>query len=155
MILLGGAVATPRPPTWSMRRMRRPHAFIGMQHIIMPPQAIIIGMPLPIMVHMVWQHCMNMSFMDASIGVISHIMPVGVMVHFIVHIIMGIGIGIMPFIMPGIGIMPMFIIGMFMGMFIMGMPIIGIAVGIVGIVMAALIVWLRRCDGSSPSLVRD
>lgn len=124
-----------------------------MQHIIMPPQAIIIGTPLPIMVHMVWQHCMNMSFIDASIGVISHIMPVGVMVHFIVHIIigMGMGMGIMPFIMPGIGIMPMFIIGMF----IIGMPIIGIAVGMVGIVIAALMVSLRRCDGSSPSLVRD
>lgn len=126
-----------------------------MQHITMPPHAVIIGMPLPIMVHMVWQHCMNVSFMDASIGVSSHIMPVGVMVHVIVHMIMGVGIGIMPFIIPGIGIMPMFIIGFIIGMFIIGMPIIGIVVGIVGIVMVAVMVSLRRCDGSSPSSVRD
>ncbi|WP_245431008.1 hypothetical protein [Rhodoplanes roseus] len=80
------------------------------------------------------------------------------MVHVIVHIIIGIGIciGIMPpiigFIMPLMGIMP-FIIGIpIIGMFIMGMPIIGIEVGIVGMVMAALMVWLRSGDGSSPSV---
>ena len=72
---------------------------------------------------------MNMSFMVSSIGIISHFMPVGVTVHVILHIIIGIMppiIGIMLFIIgiipPIIGIMPLIIgiipliIGMFIGM---------------------------------------
>jgi hypothetical protein len=80
--------------------------FPDMAHIVIPPQAIIIGMPMFIMVIMVImrsQHSTNMSFMESSIGVISHFIPVGVMVQVILHII--IAVGIMLFIM-GIGIMP-------------------------------------------------
>jgi hypothetical protein len=82
-----------------------------MAHIVIPPQAIIIGMPMFIMVIIRSQHSMNMSFMESSIGVISHFMPVGVMVQVILHIIIAIGIilfiidiGIMEPIM-GMGIM--------------------------------------------------
>jgi len=89
----------------------------------MPPHIIIIGMPIFIIAIMRWQHSMNMSFMDSSIGIISHFMPVGVMVQVILHII--IAIGIMP---PIIGIMPL-IIGIML--FIMGiMPLI-IGMGII------------------------
>jgi len=99
----------------------------AIQHIAIPPHIIIIGMPLPIMVHICLQHCIIMSFIAGSIGVISQVMPSAVMVQDILHIIIGIImppigippiIGIMPFI---IGIIP-FIIG------IMPPPIIGIIV---------------------------
>lgn len=89
-----------------------------MAHImVMPPQVIIIGMPMFIIASIRWQHSMNMSFMESSIGIISHFMPLGVIVQCILHIITAIGImpliiGIMPPI--GIGIMPL-IIGMFIG----------------------------------------
>ena len=93
----------------------------------MPPHAIIIGMPMFIMVIIRWQHSMNISFMESSIGVISHFIPLGVMVQVILHII--IAIGIMPGIMPPpiIGIIP-FIIGIMP--FIIGImpPIIGIGI---------------------------
>jgi len=83
-----------------------------MVHImVMPPHIIIIGMPIFIIAIIRSQHSMNMSFIDSSMGIISHFMPVGVMVQVILHIIIAIGmpiIGIMPFI---IGIMPP-IIGM-------------------------------------------
>jgi hypothetical protein len=98
-----------------------------MHIIVMPPHIIIIGMPMFIMAIMRSQHSMNMSFMESSIGIISHFMPVGVMVQVILHIIIAIGImfGIMP---PIIGIMP-FIIGIIP--FIMGiMPVI-IGMGII------------------------
>lgn len=87
----------------------------------MPPQFIIIGMPAFIMLIMFWQHCMNMSFMEASMGVISQVMPFGVIVQVVLHIIMGIAMpGIPPIIgIPIIGIMPFIIMG-FMP------PIIGI-----------------------------
>ena len=66
-----------------------------MHIIIMPPQVIIIGMPICIMPIMFSQHFMNMSFMEASSGIISQVMPVGVIVHFIWHgIIIGIIMGI-------------------------------------------------------------
>jgi len=58
-------------------------AFIGMHIIVTPPQLIIIGMPLCIMLHIASQHFMNMSFMAPSRGIISQVIPVGVMVHFI------------------------------------------------------------------------
>jgi hypothetical protein len=86
--------------------------FPAMVHImVMPPHIIIIGMPIFIIAIIRSQHSMNMSFIDSSMGIISHFMPVGVMVQVILHIIIAIGmpiIGIMPFI---IGIMPL-IIGM-------------------------------------------
>ena len=63
---------------------------------------------------------MNMSFMAASIGIISQVMPFGVIVQVILHIIIAIGIigmgimgmGIIPFIIPeGICIIGICIIG--------------------------------------------
>lgn len=95
------------------------------QHIIMPPHIIIIGMPPFIMAIMRLQHSMNMAGSIPSIGFISHIMPLSVILQVIMPIIIGMGIGIimgMPFI---IGIMP-FIIGDIIGwpmppiMFIIG-----------------------------------
>ena len=102
-------------------------AFIGMHIIIMPPQLIIIGMPICIMPIMFSQHFMNMSFMDASIGIISQVMPVAVMVHFIWQAIIGMFIMGMPPICIMLGIMPGIIIG-FMPPIIMGIGIICIAV---------------------------
>ena len=111
-----------------------------MVHImVMPPHIIIIGMPIFIIAIIRSQHSMNMSFIDSSMGIISHFMPVGVMVQVILHIIIAIGmpiIGIMPFI---IGIMP-FIIGIMP-------PIIGMGI-IVCIGIAAFI------SGSTCSQVR-
>ncbi|WP_228748190.1 hypothetical protein [Bradyrhizobium sp. BR 10289] len=99
-----------------------------MHIIIMPPQHIIMGMPICIMFIMLSQHFMNMSFMAGSIGVISQVMPVGVMVHLTWQgIIIGMPImfiiGIIPPVMAGF-IMPPIIIGM-------GIGIICIAVFIV------------------------
>jgi hypothetical protein len=93
-----------------------------MQHIIMPPQDIIIGMPMVFMFIICWQQVMNMSFMDASIGIISQVMPLSVILQVTVHIIIGIGMFIMPFI------------GIFMPFIIPGMPIIGIMPFIIGII---------------------
>ncbi|WP_441236142.1 hypothetical protein [Bradyrhizobium sp. 930_D9_N1_4] len=98
-------------------------AFIGMHIIIMPPQHIIMGMPICIMLIMLSQDFMNMSFMDGSIGVISQVMPAGVMVHLTWQ---GIIIG-MP-IMFIIGIMLPAIAGFIMPPIIIGMGIICIAV---------------------------
>jgi hypothetical protein len=88
----------------------------------MPPHVIIIGMPAFIMVIIRSQDSLNMSFMASSIGIISHFIPVGVMVQLILHII-GIGI-IMGIIEPimDIGIIPP-IIGMFI--------IVGIGVAVI------------------------
>lgn len=100
------------------------HAAI-MQHIIMPPQFIITGMPPDIMDIMRLQHSMNMSLSMPSIGFISQTMPSAVMVHFIEPIIIIIGI-IAPFI---IGIM--------------GMPdIIGIMPPIIGFIMAGIMLFI-------------
>src|SRR5438093_881111 len=92
----------------------------------MPPQHIIMGMPICIMLVMLSQHFMNMSFMDGSIGVISHVMPVRIMVYFIWQ---GIIIG-MP-IMFIIGDMPLAMAGFIMPPIIIGIGIICIAVFIV------------------------
>jgi len=92
----------------------------------MPPHSIIIGIPVFIISIMRWQHSMNISFMESSMGIISHFIPVGVMVQVTLHII---AIGIMPPIMGMpfiIGIMP-FIIGIMP-------PIIGIMPFIIGII---------------------
>jgi hypothetical protein len=110
----------------------------GVHIIVMAPHAIIIGMPMFIIVIIRWQHSMNMSFMASSIGIISHFMPVGVMVQVILHII--IAIGIMP---PIIGIMPPIDIGIIVCIGIMP-PIMGIFIGImVDIGIPAFIVWLQ------------
>jgi hypothetical protein len=98
-----------------------------MHIIVMPPQHIIMGMPICIMFIMLSQHFMNMSFMDGSIGIISQVMPVGVIVHFIWQVIIGMPIMGM-FI---IGIMPPAIAGFIMPPIIIGMGIICIAVFIV------------------------
>ncbi|MDK4734315.1 hypothetical protein [Rhizobium sp. CNPSo 3490] len=114
------------------------HAAI-MQHIIMPPQFIMTGMPPDIMDIMRLQHSMNMSLSMPSIGFISQTMPSAVMVHFIEPIIIIIGI-IAPFIIgitgkPDIiGIMPP----------IIGFIMAGIMLFIIGIMfMAGFIVSLR------------
>ena len=60
--------------------------------IIMPPQAIIMGMPAFIMLIMRLQHSMNMSFDVSSIGIISQTMPLAVILQVILHIMTGIGI---------------------------------------------------------------
>ena len=85
----------------------------------MPPHIIIMGMPLPIMVVICLQHCISMSFIAGSIGMISHFMPSAVMVQVILHIII---IGI---IMPPIGIPPI-------------MGIIAFIIGIMGFIMDAM-----------------
>ncbi|MBB3428943.1 hypothetical protein FHT85_005974 [Rhizobium sp. BK312] len=95
-----------------------------MQHIIMLPHIIIIGIPDDIMDIMRLQHSMNMSLSMPSIGIISQTMPFGVILQVILPIIiciMGIIIGfIMAFI---IGIAP--IIGMLLIMgFIIGIMFI-------------------------------
>jgi hypothetical protein len=93
-----------------------------MHIIIMPPHIVIIGMPICIMLIMLSQHFMNMSFIDGSIGIISQVMPLAVIVHFIWQpIIMGIDIIGIPGIMPDI-------IGFIMLPIIMGIGIICIAV---------------------------
>lgn len=94
-----------------------------MHIIIMPPQHIIMGMPIWLMLIMLSQHFMNMSFMDGSIGIISQVMPVGVMVYLTWQ---GIITG-----MPIIGIMLPAIAGFIMPPIIIGMGIICIAVFII------------------------
>ena len=96
-----------------------------MQHIIMPPQFIIIGMPLDIIR---LQHSMNMSLSMPSIGFISQTMPSAVMLHFMEPIIIIIGMeAIIGIIAP----------------FIMGMPdIIGIIPPIIGFIMAGIMLFI-------------
>jgi hypothetical protein len=131
--------------------------------IIMPPHAIIMGMPAFTMSVIRLQNSMNMSLDMPSIGIISQTIPAAVILQVILPIIIGMGIipdiiGIMPFIM---GIMPFIIIGFimpimgiipFIMLLIIGMP--PIIMGMAGICIAALIVFLpsprrrtrvRRC----------
>jgi hypothetical protein len=105
-----------------------------MAHIVIPPHVIIIGMPMFIMAIIRWQHSMNMSFMESSMGIISHFMPVGVMVQVILHIIIAIGI-MEPII--GIGIMP-FIIGIMEP--IMGIGIM-VGIGIAAVMAGSIALW--------------
>lgn len=106
-----------------------------MQHIVMPPQDIIIGIPPDIMDIMRLQHSMNMSLSMPSIGFISQVMPSAVIVQFIMPIIIGIIIIGMPPIC--IGIPP--IMGIIMP-FIIGMPpIIGFIPDIIGFIMLFII----------------
>jgi hypothetical protein len=134
------------------------HAFMGMQHKVMPPHAIIIGMPAAMALHMAWQHCITMSFMAASMAVISQVMPVSVMVQVARHIIIGVGIVIG--IMPAIDIMG-FIIG-FIIMGIMPMPVIPIGIAVaavaacmVGIVIVAVMVVSGRVTGPPRRSIED
>lgn len=141
---------------------------MGMQQKVMPPHAIIIGMPAAMALHMAWQHCITMSFMAASMAVISQVMPVSVMVQVVRHIIIGAGIviGIMPaidimgfiigFIIMGIMPMPVIPIGIAMP----GMPMAGIAVAVVaacmvGIVIVAVMVVSGRVTGPLRRSVED
>ncbi|WP_246813069.1 hypothetical protein [Rhizobium changzhiense] len=99
-----------------------------MQHIIMPPQFIITGMPPDIMDIMRLQHSMNMSFSMPSIGFISQTMPSAVMLHFMEPIIIII-IGMEAII----GIIAPLIIGM---------PPIGIIPPIIGFIMAGIMLFI-------------
>ncbi len=115
------------------------------QHMPMPPHIIIMGMPLPIMVIICLQHCIIMSFMAGSIGMISQVMPLAVMVQVILHIIIGI-------IMPPIGIPP--IMGFIMGImpFIIGIIgfIIGIMLPVIGIgIIAGIAIGFMVCSFSA------
>lgn len=128
--------ASRRPCLLSGKRRQAFVLVAGIHIIAMPPHAIIMGMPMFIMLIMRSQHSMNMSFMAASIGAISQVMPVGVIVQVILHII--IGIGIMPFI---IGIM-LFIIGIMAPIICIGiMPaIIGMVIGDIACIGIALLI---------------
>lgn len=101
-----------------------------MQHMTMPPHEHIIGMPIDIIFVMDLQHSMNMSLDMPAMGATSHTMPSAVILHVIVHIIIGIMfiIGMPPFIMgmePIIGIMEPIGMGiMFMAAF-MAKPLAG------------------------------
>ncbi|MGN6779520.1 hypothetical protein [Rhizobium sp.] len=94
------------------------------QHIIMLPHIIIIGMPDDIMDIMRLQHSMNMSLSMPSIGIISQTMPFGVILHVILPIIICIMGIIIEFIM---GMPPIMepIIGFIIGFIIGIAPIIG------------------------------
>src|SRR6218665_3158343 len=113
------------------------------QHIIMPPHIIIIGMPPFIAFIMRLQHSMNMALSMPSIGFISHIMPVSVILQVIMPIIIGMGIiiGMPPimFIPPIIGIIPVIIGFIIMG-FIIGWPMPPIMGFIIGIMFIAVFI---------------
>ena|SRR5271166_246330 len=115
-----------------------------MQHIPMVPHIIIIGMPADIIMVICLQHCIIMSFMAGSMGMISHFMPVSVMVQVILHIIMGIGI---PIMLPLIGIME----------FIMGIiAFIGFIIGIIaGIAIVFIFFALSKFRANSLLSRRD
>ena len=119
------------------------------QHIIMPPHIIIIGMPPFIAFIMRLQHSMNMALSMPSIGFISHIMPVSVILQVIMPIIIGMGIimGMPPIIgiIPFIGIMP-FIIGImpFIIGDIIGWPMPPIIAFIIGIMFMAVFMEVSR-----------
>ena len=123
-----------------------------MHIIIMPPQHIIMGMPICIMLIMLSQHFMNMSFMAGSIGIISQVMPAGVIVHFTWQ---GIIIGMPMPIMFIIGIMPPDMAG-----FIMPPIIIGIGIGIICIAVFIVILqgWKQEaliCAGIGDKVTCD
>ncbi|HLG83928.1 MAG TPA: hypothetical protein VKY22_23200 [Bradyrhizobium sp.] len=132
-----------------------------MHIIIMPPQHIIMGMPICIMLIMLSQHFMNMSFMAGSIGIISQVMPAGVIVHFTWQ---GIIIGMPMPIMFIIGIMPPdmagFIMPPDMAGFIMPPIIIGIGIGIICIAVFIVILqgWKQEaliCAGIGDKVTCD
>jgi hypothetical protein len=94
------------------------------QHIVMPPQDAITGMPMATIADICWQQAMKVSFIAGSIGIISHFMPVGVMVQVILAIMQDIGI------MPPMGIMPGIGMELIDGIIA---PIPGIIIGIIAI----------------------
>jgi hypothetical protein len=102
----------------------------GMQAIIMLPHIIIIGMPIFIMPFIVSQACIIISLDVPAIGIMVHIILSPAISHFMVQVIIGIIIGIMPFIIIG---------------FIMGIC------GIIGICIWGIIVVSWLGSGASPS----
>jgi hypothetical protein len=63
---------------------------VTQQHIVMPAQLIIIGMPAFIIVIICSQQAINMGFIAGSMLLISQDMPVAVMVQVILPIMQGI-----------------------------------------------------------------
>jgi hypothetical protein len=134
-------------------------------HIIigMPPHIIMTGVPAAIIDIMRWQQAVNISIDMPAMGVISHIMPLSVILHVIVTIGIGIGIGIMPPIIDIMGFIIPFIIGIIVLMpgiipdiigFIIP-PITGIGIiAIIGIVSVAILVsvaFIILSIGSCPA----
>jgi hypothetical protein len=124
--------------------------------MVIPPHDIIIGMPMFIIAIIRWQHSMNISFVESSIGIISHFLPAGVMVQVILHIIIGIMPPIMPIgVMPPIGIIPAIIgiipliigiIPLIMGMFIGIVVAAAVMVGSVGSLGRSVTMDLQGAD---------
>ena len=124
-----------------------------MQHIIMLPHIIIIGMPEDIMDIMRLQHSINMSLSMPSIGIISQIMPFGVILQVILPIIIcimgiiiGFIIGMPPIMEPIIGFIMGFIIGIapIIGMLL----IMGFIIGIMFIAGFIIVISRNRpCSG--------
>lgn len=115
-----------------------------------------MGMPLLIIMVICLQHCIIMSFMAGSMGMISQVMPLAVMEQVILHIIIGIGmppICIPPIGMPPImGIMPLMAFIMGIIAFIMGiMAFMGFIIGIMaGIAIVFIVFSLSRCLDQKP-----
>jgi hypothetical protein len=123
----------------------------GMQHIIMLPHIIIIGMPIFIMPFIISQHCIIISWVMLPIGIMVHIILSPIISHFMVQVIMGIIIGIMP---PIIGfIMPLIIIWFIIGIWGIMPFIIGIGMGIWGIMFIIGIAGIIKV--SCPGLARS
>lgn len=124
-----------------------------MQHIIMLPHIIIIGMPEDIMDIMRLQHSINMSLSMPSIGIISQTMPFGVILQVILPIIIcimgiiiGFIIGMPPIMEPIIGFIMGFIIGIapIIGMLL----IMGFIIGIMFIAGFIIVISRNRpCSG--------
>ncbi|SCB28418.1 hypothetical protein GA0061100_106367 [Rhizobium hainanense] len=124
-----------------------------MQHIIMLPHIIIIGMPEDIMDIMRLQHSINMSLSMPSIGIISQTMPFGVILQVILPIIIcimgiiiGFIIGMPPIMEPIIGFIMGFIIGIapIIGMLL----IMGFIIGIIFIAGFIIVISRNRpCSG--------
>lgn len=114
----------------------------------MPPHIIIIGMPLLHMAIMRLQHSMNIAWSMPSMGFISHIMPVSVILQVIVPIIIGMGIGIIM----GICIMlpPIIICGIIGIWVIIGWPMPPIIEFIIGIMFIAVFMVI---SGPQPHFV--
>ncbi len=104
-----------------------------MHIIIMPPQAIMQGMPMAIMAIMRSQASVNAGMAMPPIGIILQTMPSAVISQVMLAIIIGIII-ICGIIM--LGIMPGIILGIIMFGIMPGIIICGIMLGIIGIAVA-------------------
>ena len=107
-----------------------------MHIIIMPPQAIMQGMPMAIIAIMRSQASVNAGMVMPPTGIILHIMPSAVISQVMVAIIIGIIICciICGIIMPGI-----IICGIIMPFIIPGIIICGIMLPIIGMAAAVFI----------------